>query len=118
VDIFQTLEFSQSWIDLGIITPAKLQEMKERWQTGEDPHTEHYRWGAFDEFLKAHGELDADLIRALYQLGANDPDETMGGSIQAAIMRRKECPIDLLESAANSDLNFLRKIATQRLSSE
>jgi hypothetical protein len=115
MDVFNELEFSQEWIVLGIITPTKLKELEAKWATGEDPNTEHYRWGAFLDFVDSTQSLDADTAKALYNLGANDPDTTMGGSMMAHILRRKDCPKDLLESAAKSDERFLRKIANERL---
>jgi hypothetical protein len=116
MEIFDELEFSQEWIVLGIITPAKLQELEAKWATGEDSNTEHYRWGAFLDFVDSKESLDEDTARALFNLGANDPDTTMGGAMMAHILRQEDCPKDLLETAAKSDERFLRKIANKRLS--
>ena len=118
MDIFQTLQFSQQWIDLGIITPEKLKQIEAKWVTGEDTNTEHYRWGAFLDFIKSKEILDEDTAKALYDFGANDPDIAMGGSIMAEILWRKDCPRNLLESAVNSERKFLRKIANERLADQ
>jgi hypothetical protein len=118
MDIFQTLEFSQDWVELGIITPEKLKQLEAEWAKGEDTNTEHYRWRAFLDFMGSREVLDENTARALYKLGANDPDGAMGGSIMAEILRRKDCPKDLLESAANSDRKFLRKIANERMAAQ
>ena len=115
MDLLQTLEFSQAWIDLGIITPEKIKQLEAEWAKGEDRNTEHYRWRAFREFIEAKESLDKDTAWALYNLGANDPDSAMGGSIMADVLRRKDCPKNLLESAANSERKFLRKIANERM---
>jgi hypothetical protein len=118
MNIFNELEFNEEWIVLGIITPAKLKVLEAKWTTGEDPNTEHYRWGAFLEFVDSRQFLDADTARALYKLGANDPDTTMGGAMMAHILRRQDCPKDLLESAAKCEESFLRKIANKRLATD
>jgi hypothetical protein len=118
MDIFRELEFSQGWIELGIITPAKLKQFEAEWSTGEDMNTEHYRWHAFLDFIEAKESLDADTARVLYSLDANDPDVVMGDSIMANILRRKDCPKDLLEMAAKSEEKFLRKIADEKLATE
>lgn len=115
MDIFRELEFSHEWIELGIITPAKLKQFETEWATGDDRNTEHYRWRAFLDFIEAKESLDDSTARALYNLGANDPDGVMGGSIMANVLRRKDCPKDLLELAAKSEEKFLRKIANERL---
>ncbi len=118
LDIFRTLEFSQEWIDLEIITPAKLREFEVIRTSGGNTNTEHYRWRAFLDFVESKKLLDEHTVKALYNLGANDPDTTMGGSIMAHILRRNDCPKDLLESAAKSDEKFLRKLANKRLAVE
>lgn len=118
MDIFKQLEFSQEWVDLGIITPAKLDQLEAEWATGEDKNTEHYRWSAFLDFVKSKELLDEETAKALYSLGANDPDGAMGGSIMAHILRREDCPKDLLELAATSEEMFLRKIANEKLAAE
>jgi hypothetical protein len=118
MDIFRKLEFSQEWIDLGIITPSKLKQFEAEWAKGEDTNTEHYRWRAFLDFIEPIKSLDENIARAFYNLGANDPDSVMGGSIMANVLRRKDCPIDLLELAAQSEEKFLRKIANERLAAK
>jgi hypothetical protein len=115
MDLFHTLKFNQAWIDLGIITPASLEQLEAAWATGEDQNTEHYRWGAFLDFIKSKESVDEKTAKALYDLGANDPDIAMGGSIMANILHRKDCPRDLLEQAAKSDKKFLQKIASKKL---
>lgn len=115
MDIFRTLEFSQAWIDLEIITPAKLKQLEAAWATGEDTNTEHYRWGAFLDFIKLKASLDEQTAKALYDLGENDPDSAMGGSMMVHILKRKDCPRDLLERGAKSEKKFLQKVANEKL---
>ena len=115
MDIFRKLEFSEEWIDLGIITPVKLSEIENAWNSSDDRNTEHYRWRAFLDFDQSNVMLDQAILRRLYTLGANDPDINMGGSIMAHILRRKDCPDDLLREGAKSERKYLRKIANERL---
>jgi hypothetical protein len=115
MEIFQILEFSQEWIDLGIITPAKLKQLETLWTTREDVNTEHYRWGAFLDFIKSKVLLDAETANALYELGENDPDAAMGGSIMAHVLRHKNCPKSLLQRGVKSEKRFLQKIANEKL---
>ena len=115
MDIFRELEFSQEWIDLGIISQAKLDQLEAEWLTSDDRNSEHYRWRAFLDFIQLQVSLDPPIARRLYELGAGDPDAAMGGSMMAHVLRRKDCPEDLLREAAVSDQKFLRKIASERL---
>jgi hypothetical protein len=114
MNIFRELEFSQEWIDLETITPAKLNQIVEEWVSSEDRNTEHYRWRAFLDFVESRDSLN-EIARRLYDLGATDPDSAMGGSIMAHILRRTDCPEDLLRAAAGSDEKFLQKIANKKL---
>ena len=113
--IFRELDFNQEWIDLGIIPQAQLDRIETEWLTSDDRNSEHYRWRAFLDFMQLQISLDSSIARRLYQLGARDPDAAMGGSMMAHILRREDCPEDLLRDAALSDQKFLRKIASERL---
>src|SRR5580765_4803544 len=115
MDTLRELQFTQEWVDLGIVTQQKLSELESEWRSSDDRNTEHYRWRAFLDFSQSKSFLGEDVLRRLYQLGANDLDTTMGGSIMAHILRRHDCPEDLLQRAAESGENFLRKIAQQKL---
>jgi hypothetical protein len=70
------------------------------------------------DFIEPIKSLDENSARALYNLGANDPDGATGGSIMANVLRRKDCPKDLLELAAKSEEKHLRKIANERLAAD
>lgn len=117
-DIFYILEFSQEWVDLGIITPAQLKQFEVEWTKGEDRNTEHYLWRAFLDFIKSKELLDEAIAGVLYKLGASDPDSTMGGAMMAHILRHNDCPKDLLEAAAKSEERFLQQIASARLAAK
>src|SRR6185295_1493281 len=115
MDIFQTLEFSQEWLELGIVDSGKLDKLESEWKSGEDRNTEHYRWRAFLDFMELQVSLDPTLAKQLYELGGRDADPGMGGSMMAHVLRRKDCTADLLRVAAESEKKFLRKIATEKM---
>jgi len=118
MSIFRTIEFSQEWLDLGIIDSEKLQKIESEWNSSDDKHTEHYRWRAFLDFIESQEFLDPFIAKRLYDLGANDPDSTMGGSMMAHVLRRKDCPVGLLRAAAESEEKYLRRIAAEQLAKE
>jgi hypothetical protein len=115
MDILRELEFSQEWIDIGIIAEAKLSQIEAEWLDSDDRNPEHYRWRAFLDFSQSRASLDPMTVERLYDLSAKDPDPVMGGSIMAHVLRRKDCPEDLLRVAAESEEKFLQKIAKERL---
>jgi len=115
MDICSELKFTQEWFGLGIVSQAKLNQIEAEWLASDDRNSEHYRWRAVVDFMQLHVTLDPLMARRLYELGANDPDVTMGGAMMAEVLRRKDCPEALLRQAAVSDQKFLRKIASERL---
>jgi hypothetical protein len=106
--------FTVQWFALGIVSDASIDEMRVRWNTGDDPNPEHYRYGAFQEFLAARQPLLPDLSAALYELGAADPDWSMGGAMMADILRLPECPENVLDAALKSDRKHLVRIVERR----
>lgn len=115
-DIFNKLQFSKEWLDLGIITPEILAKLKEEFETSGDKSTEHYRWRAFTKFLKANPILPSETFFALYSFGENDPDELMGGAMMRNLIDRPDCPVELIKIAAQSERGFLVKAANSALS--
>ncbi len=115
MDIFSTLQFNQKWLELGIVTIAKLKNLEEVWKLGEDTNPEHYRWRTFLEFINSKESLNEQILKELYELGACDPDASMSRAMMADILRHRDCPIELLEMATNSTESSLQKIASAKL---
>ena len=103
------------WFALGIVNPELLERMREEWERGHDDNPEHYRWWAFREFVVNHGELTEELAAALYELGDNDADRSMGGAMMAEIVRRPECPGQVIQQALSSGRKHLVRLAQHRL---
>lgn len=135
-DFFIKSNFSKTWVNLRIITPevleelkkihqAEMEELRQEYEKDGTPEEyswrfycfddEHYRWGAFTRFLERNKNLPPETIKALYELGNNDPDDMMGGSMMQKILYRQDCPLELLEIASQSDRNFLVKSANKEI---
>jgi hypothetical protein len=112
----ETLQYSDEWIELGVITPEVEGELWHEWQQGEDHHPEHYRWRAFSDFLKVHSSLSEDSFAALYALAESDHDPVMGLAMQGDLLIRNDCPQALLERALASSQIHLVKVAQRVLS--
>jgi len=108
------LGFSERWFALGLITKLQHQELINEFHKGEDTNPEHYRWRVFCDFMRKSDQLSADLMRQLYFLGEMDTDHSMGGSMMVAILKRTDCPMDIIESAKTSDRKYLQKIANNK----
>lgn len=108
------LGYTPAWYALGVVDDALLARQQVEWDKGEDQNTEHYRYGAFRAFLAAHRPLAPELAAALFELGAMDPDQMMGGAIMADIVQRPECPLAVLDVALASGRKHLVRIVERR----
>lgn len=107
LELCELLGFSDSWIDLGVVDHRFLALALAKWMAGEDAHAEHYRYWAFQEFVRARRPLSPELASALYELGKSDSDESMGGALMLEIIELPECPQAVRDSAAASDRHHL-----------
>ena len=110
----QLLGFTPEWFALGVVDDSVLVRLRTEWDKGADPNTEHYRYWAFREFLAAHRPLTQQLAEALFNLGAADIDQAMGGAIMADIVRLPECPQSVLDAALASGQKYLIRIVERR----
>ncbi len=106
----QLLGFTPAWFAAGVVDDAVLMRLRIEWEKGEDDNTEHYRHRAFRDFLASHRPLGPETARALFELGAGDPDQAMGGAIMADITRLPERSAIVLDAALASGCNHLIKI--------
>ena len=107
------LGFTSAWFEAGVVDEVRLSQIKVFWEQDDDRNAEHYRYGAFCRFMQSQHPLSREIAAKLYALGNCDPDSLMGGSMMAAILRRPECPRELLAAAAASGRKHLVKIARE-----
>ena len=105
------LGFTPAWFALGLVTPEQLAAHEEEWARGEDPHPKHYRWRAFQAFLRARRPLTPSRAQSLYELGAEEADRALGESMMHALVALPECPGEVLELARRSGRAHLVKAA-------
>jgi hypothetical protein len=108
---FIKLQFSQEWIDVGILNTENFELIKQEYLKGEDERTEHYRWGAFKSFMQLGNFLSLQEFYNLYEIGKNDPDYAMGRSIIFDIVQHPYCPEELIELITNDNDITLAKHA-------
>jgi hypothetical protein len=106
--------FTTQWFSLGIVSEPLLAQIRARWDMGEDRNPEHYRYCAFKEFLAARRPLAPELVAALFELGATDPDQAMGGAMMADVVRLSECPANVLNAALESGRKHLARLVESR----
>jgi hypothetical protein len=110
----QLLGFTPAWFALGVVDDSVLARLRTEWDKGTDDNTEHYRYRAFHDFLAAHRPLSVELTAGLFELGAADPDQGMGGAIMANIVHLPECPRSVLDAALASGRKHLIRLVERR----
>lgn len=106
--------FSAAWFSLGLVTSEQVARYRAEWDRGEDQHPEHYRWRAFTEFVAERRPLAPEVVRALYTLGAADPDRPMGEAMMHRVLELAECPPDVLGAGAASGVRHLVRAVERR----
>jgi hypothetical protein len=135
-EFFKKLNVSREWVDLGIITPEVLEDLKRMYETEQKElkeelkndgileqnrwelsffHDDRYRWRAFRRFLDEKNHVSSEIVTALYKLGEKDPDYTMGRSMMRYVLDEKNCPMELLELALQAEEKFLVNAANQAI---
>lgn len=116
-DIIDHLQFSPAWFEAGIITTEYLALIVQAFRLEDDPNAEHWRWRAFKTFLDTKEPLTPKQCYQLYRLGQHDPDtHGAGTSMMIEVIRRRECPLDLVKEANASERSSLRKVALRLVS--
>ena len=96
------LKFSPEWFALGVIDEAAFRQTVRSFREADeypDFNDEHWRYGAFIYFMERHPVLTPEQCEGLFELGADDPDFSMGQSMMLQVLDRPEC-LDLLRSRA------------------
>jgi hypothetical protein len=86
------LGFTDRWLALGVVTRERVEALGREFESSSDKNPEHYRYGAFRDYLAAHRPLPPVVADALYSLGEADPDRGMGRAMMMDIACLPECP--------------------------
>ncbi|MGI4872592.1 MAG: hypothetical protein ACRYFX_15620 [Janthinobacterium lividum] len=75
-----TFGYSEQWLEYGILTTKFLTKQYRVFHSSEDKHTEHYRYGAFRNFLDHRISLTDQELAGYLQLTLTDKYFIMGGA--------------------------------------
>ena len=74
------LGYTEKWVDYGLLTEEILTDQFSEFQKGEDPNTEHYRYGTFKHWLSLKNQFTNLEIERFIELALEDSDQLMAGS--------------------------------------
>jgi hypothetical protein len=79
-DNLLSLGYTKHWLDYGILTVDDLRMQYEVFQTGEDTHSEHYRYSTFRRYLTTKKLLSDEELANYLRLVLADDDGIMAGA--------------------------------------
>ncbi|RZK30704.1 MAG: hypothetical protein EOO63_06060 [Hymenobacter sp.] len=79
-DNLSLLGYTRQWLDYGILMVDDLRKQCEDFQTGEDTHSEHYRYGTFRRYLTSKRSLSDEELANYLHLVVADDDGIMAGA--------------------------------------
>jgi hypothetical protein len=113
-DYQHLLQFSDPWLQLGLLSEDELCALGREYESSDDKNPEHYCYKVFSDYLTSHSPLPPAMTEALYDLGAEDPDQAMGQAMMSTIVGLAECPARVLEKGSASGEKHLVRAANRR----
>jgi hypothetical protein len=92
--------FPESWYAAGVVTAASAADFARYAAAAPATSARAWRWAAARDWAEERGRLTADECRALFALGAADPDANLGTALMCAALYQPGCPADVRAAAA------------------
>jgi hypothetical protein len=68
------LGYTSPWLDWGFVDEPYLRAQYAQYTSTDDKNQEHYRCGAFREFLRRHSRLSDEVVDRIFRLADDGPD--------------------------------------------
>jgi hypothetical protein len=97
-----TLGYTQQWLEYGILTEDQLQAQMTAFNTGEDTHTEHYRYQTLSRYITDQHPIGDKEVSNLLDLVTNDPNSTMASSAVILLLKKAYLTDEQFEMVAKT----------------
>lgn len=94
------LDYSQLWLDSGVLTADSLEEQIKELDLGEDDNTEHYRYRTLINYFNTQTSFDANILEQVLQLLQCDGDKAMAGSATVILLKKSSLTDEQFETVA------------------
>lgn len=98
-EIFGRLGFTPAWIKTGVINESILRRFEYECERTSDPNPEHYRWKAFQSYIRHEQDLPCEQIATLFELACDDSNDKLSAAMVGAVLKLPNCPVACLETA-------------------
>jgi len=82
------LDYSELWLDYGVLTEINLAKQIQELDTGEDTNKEHYRYKTLRHFLDNKLFLDNIALRHIVEILKADQDKAMSSSATIYLLKK------------------------------
>jgi hypothetical protein len=104
--------FTPAWFASGVVSAESAADFERIAAATSPPRPARYwRWAAFRDWTEERERLSADECRAVYALGAGEPDANLGTALMCHALYQRACPADVRELAKKSGRAPVRRAA-------
>ena len=100
-NMLSRLDYSQKWLDCGLLTESMLTEQIKELDSGDDDNTEHYRYRTLTNYLNFQSSFDDPTLRNIIELLRNDPDKSMASSATILLLKSKGLTNEQFDTVAD-----------------
>ncbi len=105
-DKLSRLNYSQHWLDSGVLTENILTEQIRELYLGEDDNTEHYCYRTIYNYFQSQSSFDSNILRHTLRLLESDADKSMAGSATILLLKSNVLTDEQFDAVAH----FLIKV--------
>lgn len=102
----EKLEYTQNWLDFGILSEEFLVKQLAEFEQGEDKNTEHFRYATFSQFIRKHDRFSDLQVQNFIHLVEQDNDNLMAGSALKGFYQCGKLTPSQFESVEQALCNF------------
>lgn len=95
------LNYSQRWLDSGVLTENLLAEQIRELNSGQDDNTEHYRYRTLNNYFKSQTSFDSNTLRHILQLIESDVDKGIASSATILLLKNKVLTDEQFDTVAD-----------------
>ena len=110
-EIFGRLGFTPAWIDAGVVTESILRHFDHECERTRDPNPEHYRWKAFQSYVRHEQDLSPEGVEKLFDLALAEANDKLSAAMVGAVLNHSNCPATCLETARTLPQAHLTELA-------
>lgn len=104
-DNLKLLGYNKLWLDYGVLTIDGLDKQVREFNTGEDQHTEHYRYRTFKNYIQSHLCLTQIEITQLLEIVKTETNYSVALSMGLDLLKSLQVASHMFKFVADNLIN-------------